>query len=46
LREQVTGKLSADLIANPQFADALTMQIDDLLSSVVDADAKSAAAAR
>jgi len=40
LREQVTGKLSADLIANPQLADALTKQIDDLLSSVVDADAK------
>lgn len=40
LREQVTSKLSADLIANPQLADALTKQIDDLLSSVVDADAK------
>jgi hypothetical protein len=40
LREQVTDKLSADLIANPQLADALTKQIDDLLASVVDADAK------
>jgi hypothetical protein len=40
LREQVTSKLSADLIANPQLADALTKQIDDLLLSVVDADAK------
>src|ERR1700745_1396564 len=40
LREQVTGKLSADLISNPQLADALTKQIDDLLASVVDADAK------
>lgn len=40
LREQVTSKLSADLIANPQLADALTKQIDDLLASVVDADAK------
>src|SRR5438876_12320640 len=40
LREQVTSKLSADLISNPQLADALTKQIDDMLSSVVDADAK------
>jgi hypothetical protein len=40
LREQVTSKLSADLIANPQLADALTKQIDDLLASVIDADAK------
>src|SRR6201987_380894 len=40
LRDQVTSRLSADLIANPQLADALTKQIDDLLASVVDADAK------
>src|ERR1700757_4800881 len=40
LREQVTDKLSADLIANPQLADALTKQIDDMLQSVVDTDAK------
>src|ERR1700757_1312115 len=40
LREQVTSRLSADLIANPQLADALTKQIDDLLASVIDADAK------
>jgi hypothetical protein len=40
LRERVTSNLSADLIANPQLADALTKQIDDLLFSVVDADAK------
>jgi hypothetical protein len=38
LREQVTNNLSADLIANPQLADALTKQIDDLLSSVVVSD--------
>jgi hypothetical protein len=38
LREQVTNNLSADLTANPQLADALTKQIDDLLASVVDAD--------
>jgi len=40
LREQVADKLSADLIANPQLADAITKQIDDMLSSVVDADSK------
>ena len=40
LREQVTNRLSSDLISNPQLADALTKQIDDLLKSVVDADAK------
>jgi hypothetical protein len=40
LRGQVASKLSADLVANPQLADALTKQIDDLLASVVDADAK------
>ncbi len=38
LREQVTSNLSADLISNPQLADALTKQIDDLLASVIDAD--------
>jgi hypothetical protein len=38
LREQVTNRLSSDLISNPQLADALTKQIDDLLKSVVDAD--------
>ena len=40
LREQVTSRMSADLISNPQLADVLTKQIDDLLASVVDADAK------
>src|SRR6516162_8735385 len=40
LREQVASRLSADLIANPQLADALTKQIDDMLASVVDADSK------
>jgi hypothetical protein len=38
LREQVTNNLSADLVSNPQLADALTKQIDDLLKSVVSAD--------
>jgi hypothetical protein len=40
LRATVADKLSGDLIANPQLADALTKQIDDMLQSVVDADAK------
>src|SRR5439155_5073803 len=40
LRETVTSRLSSDLITNPQLADALTKQIDDLLQSTVDADAK------
>ncbi len=40
LREQVTDRLGADLISNPQLADALTKQIDDMLKSVVDTDAK------
>lgn len=39
LRETVTSRLASDLIANPQLADALTKQIDDMLKSVVDADA-------
>jgi len=43
LRQQVTDKLGADLISNPQLADALTKQIDDMLQSVVDSDSKAAA---
>lgn len=39
LRDQVTSRLGPDLITNPQLADALTKQIDDLLQSVVDSDA-------
>jgi hypothetical protein len=38
LREKVTGRLSSDLISNPQLADALVKQIDDLLTASVDAD--------
>ena len=38
LREQVAGRLSADLISNPQLADAITKQIDDLLASAETAD--------
>jgi hypothetical protein len=40
LRETVTNRLSADLITNPQLADALNKQIDDMLQSVVDSDSK------
>jgi hypothetical protein len=40
LRETVTGRLASDLIQNPQLADALTKQIDDMLQTVVDADAQ------
>src|SRR6516164_7000426 len=42
LRETVTGRLASDLIQNPQLADALTKQIDEMLASVVDADAQAA----
>jgi hypothetical protein len=38
LRETLASRLSSDLIQNPQLADALTKQIDDMLQSVVDAD--------
>src|SRR3984893_16490757 len=40
LRDQVTSRLASDLITNPQLADALTKQIDDMLQGVVDADTK------
>jgi hypothetical protein len=40
LREKVTSNLSGELIANPQLADAITKQIDDMLQAVVDADSK------
>src|SRR6516225_5055343 len=40
LRDTVTSRLASDLIADPQLADALTKQIDDMLQSVVDADLK------
>src|SRR5947209_10807994 len=43
LRETVTSRLASDLIANPQLADALTKQIDDMLQGVVDADSKAPA---
>lgn len=40
LRDTVTSRLASDLISNPQLADALTKQIDDMLQSAVDADAR------
>ena len=38
LRETMVSRLSADLIQNPQLADALTKQIDEMVESVVKAD--------
>jgi hypothetical protein len=43
LRDTVTNRLAPDLISNPQLADTLTKRIDDMLQSVVDADAKAPA---
>src|SRR6266853_3639032 len=40
LRETLTNRLAPDLIQNPQLADVLTKQLDDLLDSVVIADTK------
>src|SRR5262245_31365043 len=40
LRSTVVDKLAGDLIVNPQLADALTKQIDDMLAAVVDSDGK------
>jgi hypothetical protein len=40
LREQVAGQMSADLVSNPQLADAITKQIDDMLASAVADDSK------
>jgi hypothetical protein len=40
LQETVTDQHAADLIANPQLADALMGKIDDMLSAVVAADEK------
>jgi hypothetical protein len=40
LREQLTNRLAPDLIQNPQLADVLTKQLDDLLDSAVAADGK------
>jgi hypothetical protein len=42
LRETAANRLGADLIQNPQLAEALTKQIDDLLAAVVNADLRAA----
>jgi hypothetical protein len=39
LRDTVTNRLASDLISNPQLADVLTKQIDDMLQLAVVADA-------
>src|SRR5215216_6818239 len=38
LRETVTQRLGVDLISNPQLADALAKQLDDMLASVEEAE--------
>src|SRR5215216_5469332 len=40
LRETVTGRMASDLLANPQLADALVKQLDDMMASVIEADNK------
>src|SRR5215470_14113026 len=40
LRETMMSRMASDLIQNPQLADAITKQIDDMLAAVVDADSK------
>src|SRR6516162_9603431 len=40
LRDTVTNRLASDLVSNPQLADVLTEQIDDMLRLAVGADAK------
>jgi hypothetical protein len=38
LRQEVTGRLSSSLVQNPQLADAINQQIDQLLQAVVAAE--------
>lgn len=45
LREALVDKLGPQLIQNPQLADALTQQIEDMLNQVVVADTQTAAPA-
>src|SRR5262249_5862524 len=40
LRETITGRLSSDLIQNPQLADALVKHVDDLMAGAMAADTK------
>jgi hypothetical protein len=40
LRETLASRLASDLVTNPQLADILVKQVDDMLKSVIDADFK------
>jgi hypothetical protein len=40
LRETVANRLAPDLIQNPQLADVIVKQIDEMLASAVDADSR------
>lgn len=40
LREELSRRLGSDLVTNPQLAEVLTKQVDDLLASVLEADKK------
>src|SRR2546423_1019845 len=40
LRETVTDRLAPELILNPQLADVVNKQLDDMIASVVDADSR------
>src|SRR5689334_1950638 len=40
LRETLIGRLAPDLIQNPQLADVIVKQIDDMLAAVVNADSQ------
>src|SRR5438045_686043 len=40
LRETLAQRLSSDLTVNPQVADVLTKQVDDMLQAVITADTK------
>jgi hypothetical protein len=42
LRETLTQRLATDLITNPQLADALTRQVDEMLEAVVKSDLSTA----
>jgi hypothetical protein len=42
LRETLTQRLASNLVTNPQLADVLTKQVDDMLEAVVGEDSKKA----
>jgi hypothetical protein len=43
LRETLTNRLAPDLIQNPQLADVLVKQVDEMLSAVVEAESRAPA---